>query len=71
VFGNSLPLLRKGELGTIEEGNLADLVLLEANPLDDISNTRKIAAVVSNGHYFGKDDLERMLAGAAASARKR
>ncbi|HEV8600187.1 MAG TPA: amidohydrolase family protein [Gemmatimonadales bacterium] len=36
-------------LGTVAEGKLADLVLLEANPLDDIRNTRRIAVVVANG----------------------
>jgi imidazolonepropionase-like amidohydrolase len=39
-------------LGTVEEGKSADLVLLEANPLEDIRNTRKISAVVMRGKYF-------------------
>src|SRR5215470_3790702 len=39
-------------LGRVEKGKLADLVLLEANPLDDIANTRRIRAVVANGRYF-------------------
>jgi imidazolonepropionase-like amidohydrolase len=37
------------ELGTVEEGKLADLVLLDANPLDEISNTRRISAVIARG----------------------
>ncbi len=37
-------------VGTVERGKIADLVLLEADPLADISNTRKIAAVVLRGH---------------------
>jgi hypothetical protein len=37
------------EMGTIDEGSLADLVLLSANPLEDIANTRAIEAVVSKG----------------------
>ena len=37
------------EMGTIEPGKLADLVLLDANPLDDIRNTRKINMVVLRG----------------------
>ncbi len=36
-------------LGTVEEGKVADLVLLDADPLRDISNTRAIAAVISGG----------------------
>ena len=49
-------------LGTIEKGKIADLVLLDANPLDDISNTQRIAAVVLNGRYLSKETRERMLA---------
>ena len=37
------------EMGTVAEGFRADLVLLDANPLDDITNTRKISAVISKG----------------------
>jgi imidazolonepropionase-like amidohydrolase len=55
-------------LGTIEKGKLADLVLLDANPLDDIRNTQKIAAVVVNGRYLSRADLDKMLAGVEASA---
>ena len=52
---------RENELGTIEKGKLADMVLLDANPLDDIRNTQKIAGVVANGRYFSRADLDRML----------
>lgn len=48
-------------LGTVEKGKIADLVLLEANPLIDISNTKRIAAVVFNGRYISKEERERML----------
>ena len=58
-------------LGTIEKGKLADLVLLDANPLDDIRNTQKIAAVIVNGRYFSRMDLDKMLAGVEAAAREK
>jgi imidazolonepropionase-like amidohydrolase len=40
-----------GRLGSIAPGKLADLVLLGGDPLDDISNTRRVEAVVLNGRY--------------------
>jgi imidazolonepropionase-like amidohydrolase len=55
-------------LGTIAPGKIADLVLLDANPLSDIRNTRRIAAVVANGRYFGAVDRKRLIEGATAPA---
>jgi hypothetical protein len=57
--------------GTIEKGKFADLVLLDANPLEDISNTRRINAVVVNGKHLPKEKLQKMLADAEAAANKK
>jgi hypothetical protein len=56
-------------LGTIAEGKLADMVLLDANPLDDIRNTQKIAGVIANGRYLSRGQLDKILTGAEVAAR--
>ena len=60
----------EGQLGTIEGGKLADMVLLSANPLENIANTQKIAGVFVNGRYFYHAETEKMLAGVEAAARR-
>ena len=57
------------DLGTVEEGKLADLVLLDANPLDDIRNTQKIAGVVVAGKYLDRPELDNLLAQVEAAAK--
>jgi len=49
--------------GTIEPGKAADLLLLDANPLEDIRNTQKILAVVADGRLSRRADLDQLLAG--------
>ena len=60
---------KEKELGTIEKGKLADLVLLEANPLENISNTQRINAVVVNGRYLPQETLRKLLTEVEAIAK--
>jgi imidazolonepropionase-like amidohydrolase len=48
----------RNDIGTITQGSVADLVILDADPIVDIRNTRRIAGVVLNGRYFGRQELE-------------
>jgi imidazolonepropionase-like amidohydrolase len=58
---NAGKYLGLADTGTIEKGKRADLVLLDANPLQDIKNTRKIQSVVLAGRYFSRVDLDHLL----------
>ena len=51
---------RLQDFGSVQPGRLADLVLLSANPLTDIANTQKIAAVVADGRYLSRQKLDEL-----------
>jgi imidazolonepropionase-like amidohydrolase len=58
------------EAGTVETGKRADLVLLDANPLDDIKNTTRIRAVVAAGRLYDDQALAELVAAGEATAKK-
>ena len=55
-------LMSSRDWGTIAVGQAADLVLLEANPLDQIANTRRIDGVLLRGRWWSGADRRAMLA---------
>jgi hypothetical protein len=55
-------------LGTVAVGKLADLVILDADPLVDITNTTTISAVLANGRYYDRVALDRVLQDVRTSA---
>ncbi|GAA0915783.1 amidohydrolase family protein [Nonomuraea longicatena] len=59
---------REDTLGTLAPGKAADLVVLDADPLADIRNTRRIHAVMTRGRLIGPQERERILADVQAAA---
>jgi imidazolonepropionase-like amidohydrolase len=59
---------RTADFGAVARGKVADLVLLDADPLTDITNTRRIRAVMLGGHYLDRAALDALLAGAERAA---
>jgi hypothetical protein len=59
TWGGALTLGEAEDVGTIEPGRLADLVVLRADPLLDIRNVRRIALVIKEGHVFEPEALLR------------
>jgi imidazolonepropionase-like amidohydrolase len=57
--------------GTVEKGKFADLVLLNASPLEDIRNTTKISAVVVNGRFLDRQELNSILGEIESAASKK
>ena len=56
-------------LGTIGEGKRASMLLVRANPLEDVRNAEQLEAVFLDGRYFGHDDLAQLLDEARELAR--
>jgi imidazolonepropionase-like amidohydrolase len=54
---NSAEILGLDDLGTVADGKSADFIVLDANPLDDITNTRRISQVFLRGHAVERDRL--------------
>jgi imidazolonepropionase-like amidohydrolase len=54
---NAAEFLKMSDTGTIEVGKNADLLVLDANPLDDITNTRKISQVILRGTAVDRSKL--------------
>ncbi len=61
TVGSARYLNEPDETGTVEVGKRADLLLLSANPLDDIENTRHIAGVMVNGSWYQQARLQEQL----------
>jgi len=63
---NAARILRvEDQLGSIETGKIADLVLVRGNPLDDPGQLRQPLAVVKNGQWLSRDDLDQLMQSAS------
>ena len=51
----------EAEMGKLRVGFIADAVLLDANPLEDITNTRRVSGVVHRGRFLSRADLDRLI----------
>ncbi len=60
TIGSAEAIGHAGDVGSIEPGKFADLVILTADPRVDISNTQKIEAVMKNGRLYNDDTLDQV-----------
>lgn len=70
TIGPAVFLGREGEFGTVARGQRADLLLLEANPLQDIRNTSRRVGVMLRGRWFTEADLSQRMEQEARRAAK-
>ena len=56
------------EIGSLEPGKLADLVILDGNPLENIRNTERVATVVLDGRAFDAATMNEIVTGDAVRA---
>jgi imidazolonepropionase-like amidohydrolase len=67
---NPAKFLGRDDMGAVAPGNVADLVVLDKNPLADIQNTRAISGVVADGRYYDRAHLDGLLAGVETAAKQ-
>jgi imidazolonepropionase-like amidohydrolase len=60
----------EASFGAVEPGKIADLVLVTADPIEDIRNTGKISVVIANGHVFDRAALDQILTHVEAAAKR-
>ena len=65
---NPAKFLGQNDAGKVAPNCVADLVLLDANPLENIRNTERIDAVVANGQFFDRSALDHLLSNVATAA---
>ena len=67
---NSAQILGLDQLGTVASGKNADFLVLDANPLDNIANTRRISRVYLRGRELDRAVLRTQLKGGSAAAKR-